>query len=261
MKKAIWIRLSIFVSEIAVLTLSWYVLKKITYVAEFGFLSIYVWMPLLLLLFLFSCIKSIVLFVHMFRNSTNNNDNISQQASLPKTAKVGIALLLFVLFIFYGIHLSKFNFNVFLSPEQNIGVSTFTNKMVDDGMIHCMQHGETSIVSKRYYSLQNICPEADFDCSFSFLLLYNAPRPILDAYYTDLLDFHPTNSEFICVKDAYDLKEINYIMEEKYFVCVIKDDNSIGFVLLSGYPTSDFTICDNALDLILEIFKDGKEHI
>ena len=78
MKKTIWIRLSIFVSEIAVLTLSWYVLKKITYVAEFGFLSIYVWMPLLLLLFLFSCIKSIVLFVHMFRNSTNNNDNISQ---------------------------------------------------------------------------------------------------------------------------------------------------------------------------------------
>lgn len=258
MKKTMCIRLIVFISEISILILLWYILTEIIYIYDFGFLCIYILMPLFLLLFLFSCIKTIIIFIHLFRKSTNRNNNISWRESLPKVAKSGIALSLLAVFIFYGIHLSKFNFNIFIPSEQNIGVSTFTNKKIDDGMIHCIQHGETTIVSKQYYSLQNICPEADFDCSFSFFLLYNVPRPVLDAYYTDRLSSHPTNSEFICIKDAYGLKEINYIVEDKFFVCVVKDNDSVGFVLLSGFPKSDFVICDNALNLILELFKEGK---
>lgn len=258
-KKVVLIRLAILTVEVIALAFIWHVLTEIVYVFAVSFIYIYAFIPLFFLLLLFSLLKTLILFLNLFRNPPADNATVSSwKKNLPKAAKASIILSAVLIIALYSINLSMFRLNNTVPPEQNIGISTFSSKAIDDGAINCIKHGKATMLSKQYFSLRQLYPDSDSICTFDFLLLYHAPKPLLDAYYMDRLDIHRTNPDLVCIKDYRGIEEINYIFEDKFFVCAIRDDDAVGYVLINASLEPDFSINENAIDLMIDIFQEGR---
>lgn len=249
-KKVIIIRTLLTSVWLIMLILSFYCLGNIIYVPAAYFVYGKLNLPVMISVFLFSLVKSLVLIISVCRND-DISDNIGYfkwQKGLSKPSK--IILISLLTFLIIGNILNLCFIRQGTAPEaKNLSFSSFAEYPSQDNETLMMKHGKTRLYTKSTYEKT----ETDEGFWFDYILLYDAPKWMLnqmDNYYSN----ERIKTKSTVLNDYKGINEIKYYENDEYFICILKNDQSFAYVRVDSSSDLNISIKENAVDILVDAF-------